>query len=462
MSLRMDVLKYRGNDVTEPASAVFNQDGGTVGRSGDNRLVLPDESVSRKHAQISYKNGFYYLTDQSTNGTLIMNSDLLVHDAKVELADGDLLCMGDYELSVNIAEEDHTATSFPVSPDHGISSQFESEDDLIKEPRPGAARPAAPIPPAVQKQAAGTAWTDNIDDFFEDIDDFFKETGEEEKSAPVLEPVVGHADVTSRKPQVSNLIDTLPDLRIVERSEDIQEVQPSLELPRDIQEVRPSLEPGKDIQEVQPSLCAADPLKETGQVTREACRELFNLFLEGARIEDPNFVNNAEIPELMASLGAVFRELVNGLWTVLRGRTELKAEIRLAMTMVRPTGNNPLKLSPRIEDVLKSLLKREHPSFLQPIDAVRDGFEDVMNHQLAMNAGIQASLLEALDQFDPQRFAEKNKDRSVLQTKGKYWKDYCAAYNELKERALEGIFGKAFVRAYEEQQEKLHSKHKKS
>jgi type VI secretion system protein len=164
----------------------------------------------------------------------------------------------------------------------------------------------------------------------------------------------------------------------------------------------------------------------------------------------------------METLGLVFRELVNGLWTVLRGRTELKAEIRLAMTMVRPAGNNPLKLSPRIEDALKHLLKREHPSFLQPIDAVREGFEDVMNHQLAMNAGIQASLLEALEQFDPQRFVEKNKDKSPFQTKGKYWKDYCAGFSELKDRALEGILGKAFVRAYEEQLEKLRSKQRKS
>ena len=108
------------------------------------------------------------------------------------------------------------------------------------------------------------------------------------------------------------------------------------------------------------------------------------------------------------------------------------------------------------------LLKREHPGFLEPIDAVQEGFEDVMNHQLAMNAGIQASLLEALEQFDPQRFVEKNKDKSPFQTKGKYWRDYCAAYPELKDQALEGVFGKAFVRAYEEQLEKLRSKKKKS
>ncbi len=449
MSLRIDVLKYRGRDVTEPASAVFNQDGGTVGRSLDNRLVLPDESVSRKHAQISYRNGRYYLTDDSTNGTLLSNSDLLVHHGKVELADGDLLCIGDYELSVRITEEGPATANFPVAPDHEIASQLPFEDGPIREKPSGAVRPAAPIHPAGQKQEADREWTDNIDDFFEDIDDFFKDEGEHEESAPVLEQAGEPVEVTSRKPQARDLPDTQPDL-------------PIIELPEDVREAQPSLDRFEDVREVQPTVSPPDPVKETRQIAREAYRELFNIFLRGAQIEDPDFVDTAEIPELVESLGALFRELVNGLWTVLRGRTELKAEIRLAMTMVRPAGNNPLKLSPRIEDVLRSLLKREHPSFLEPIDAVREGFEDLMNHQLAMNAGIQAALLEALDQFDPQRFAEKNKDKSVLQTKGKYWKDYCAAYDELKDRALEGIFGKGFVRAYEEQLEKLRSKHKKS
>ncbi len=160
----------------------------------------------------------------------------------------------------------------------------------------------------------------------------------------------------------------------------------------------------------------------------------------------------------MEGLGAVFRELVDGLWTVLRGRAELKAEIHIAMTMVRPTSNNPLKFSPTLEDAVKHLLKRDHPSFLEPVDAVRESFDDIMNHQLALHAGIQASLVDALDRFDPQRFFEKNKDSSILHLKGKFWKAYCEAYPELKEKVLEGIFGKAFVRAYQDQLDKLRIK----
>jgi type VI secretion system protein len=416
---------------------VFDRGGGRVGRSSDNRLVLPDESVSRKHAQINYENGRYYLTDDSTNGTLICNSDLLVHHGKVELADGDILQVGDYELSVVITEESHAAADFPVAPGREISSPLKFEDHSSEKKPSGMDRPAAQMRPADQRKKPGILDNANsIARLPENIEDFFNDTGADEQSISLPEPEAGPADFTFEKLQVS----------------DISDLQPASQ-PKE----RP-----KDLGVVQTSISAPDPLTETRHITQVAQSELFNLFLKGARIEDPNFVNNEELPEVMETLGLVFRELVNGLRTVLRGRTELKAEIRLAMTLVRPAGNNPLKLSPRIEDALKHLLKREHPGFLEPIDAVQEGFEDVMNHQLAMNAGIQASLLEALDQFDPQRFVEKNKDKSPFQTKGKYWRDYCAAYSELKDQALEGIFGKAFVRAYEEQLEKLRSKQKKS
>jgi type VI secretion system protein len=427
MPLRIAVLKYRGHAVTEPASTVFDQDGGTIGRSMENRLVLPDDSISRKHALVSYEKGRYYLTDNSANGTLICNCDLLVHHGKVELADGDLLRIGDYELSVSISEEGHDDADFAVTPAAGVSCLFEFEKDPSRKKQ-------ADRDVAEAQQEESRVPGHQITELPEDIDAFFE--SDKEASDPFIpEPAWEPADLTPSEPQVRDTPSTQPVLPIIERF--------------------------KDVREVEPSPPAPDSSRETRQITREAHRELFDLFLKGARIDGTKFVDSAEIPEIMETLGTVFRELVNGLWTVLRGRTELKAEIRLAMTMVRSSGNNPLKLSPRIEDAMKSLLKREHPSFLEPIAAVSEGFEDVMNHQLAMNAGIQAALLEALEQFDPQRFAERNKDKSSFQTKGKYWRDYCAAYSELKDRACDGIFGKVFVRAYEEQLEKLRSKQKK-
>jgi serine/threonine protein kinase len=50
----------------------------TIGRSGENDLVLDDSKVSRQHARIEYDNGTYKVTDlNSSNGTFLANTRLL-------------------------------------------------------------------------------------------------------------------------------------------------------------------------------------------------------------------------------------------------------------------------------------------------------------------------------------------------------------------------------------------------
>lgn len=61
----------------------------TVGRRGDNTIVIPDPYVSGQHAEISVQDTAVLLTDKaSTNGTLV-NGERLSPDAPRELQDGD-------------------------------------------------------------------------------------------------------------------------------------------------------------------------------------------------------------------------------------------------------------------------------------------------------------------------------------------------------------------------------------
>ena len=64
----------------------------TVGRGDQNDLVMKGELVSRLHARIEYRNGRYSLTDQSTNGTYVMDKagavNLVRHDSQVLTGSG--------------------------------------------------------------------------------------------------------------------------------------------------------------------------------------------------------------------------------------------------------------------------------------------------------------------------------------------------------------------------------------
>lgn len=62
--------------VTEPDGAfytrIFEKDEITLGRTGQNDLVLPDGNVSQRHARISHRDGKFIVADTgSTNGVYV-------------------------------------------------------------------------------------------------------------------------------------------------------------------------------------------------------------------------------------------------------------------------------------------------------------------------------------------------------------------------------------------------------
>ena len=68
MLLTLKVMSCRGLPSPEEISACFDQRNGTIGRADDNDLVLPDPEnfISRLHANISYEDGRYSISDKST------------------------------------------------------------------------------------------------------------------------------------------------------------------------------------------------------------------------------------------------------------------------------------------------------------------------------------------------------------------------------------------------------------
>ncbi len=72
----------------------------TIGRAPDNIVVIPDITVSRKHAVISRDpNGSIVLVDlNSKNGTYVYNNGVFERVNKVELKDGIVLRLGIYTI----------------------------------------------------------------------------------------------------------------------------------------------------------------------------------------------------------------------------------------------------------------------------------------------------------------------------------------------------------------------------
>ena len=449
MSLSVKVISYKGQPPKNALSMSFDRERGTLGRSPTCNFCLPDPDkyISRQHAVISYENEFYYLTDTSKAGTFLADNNKKVYGDKIQLKDGTVLRIGDYELIVGITDrgefdtpssedgpEEDDSLFFIFSPEKGEiddadhekivdeDTPFIWESDNTPDPTP---KPAHEIPSN-----------------FNPID-LLSETGETGEPTPELDTQENYIpkgleeeefpNGEPNKHPYSGSIDPSPGPRIVKSRQGVP-AGPTIEKP------------------------TPEASKKMRPHTREAFDELLNVFLKAAGIEDPGFLREAQYPDLMGTVGAMLRELVAGLITILKGRAEEKNQARVPVTILRSTENNPLKFSPGADEALKLLLTKNHSGYLDAVEAVREGYEDIMHHQLAIKAGVRASLMNMFNKFDPQQFEEKYQEGIILQKRAKCWDSYSQAYQKIVSEALDDFFGDAFAQAYEDQLLELRTK----
>lgn len=456
MSLSVKVISYKRQPPRILLSMSFDRGRSTVGRSPTCNLCLPDPDkyISRQHAVISYENGLYYLSDTSKAGTFFADNNQKVHGDKIQLKDGTVLRIGDYELLVSLTDRGELDTSssedrleeddsfFPIfGPNTGEVDDTPGpliEPILPDDPIPDPPQEGSISPPDISPAKP----MDAIPSDFNPIDllietgekgEFTAELDNQENYIPKGWEEQGFPNGEPNKNPYSGSIDPSTGPRVVKGRQD--------------------LSAGPTIKKRTP-----EASKRMQPHSRDAFDNLLNVFLKAAGIEDPNFLREEQSPDLMRTVGAMLRELVAGLMTVLKGRAELKAQVRVPVTILKPTENNPLKFTPGVNEALKLLLTKNHSGYLDAVEAVREGYEDIMHHQLAITAGVRASLLNVFKKFDPQQFEEKYQEGIVLQKRAKCWDSYSQAYKKIISEASDDFFGNAFTQAYEDQLLKLRTK----
>ncbi len=151
------------------------------------------------------------------------------------------------------------------------------------------------------------------------------------------------------------------------------------------------------------------------------------------------------------------RSVVQGLIEVLRARSEIKTEFRMAVTQVKVSENNPLKFAANAEDALANLFGRRNSAYLPPQEAFDDAFSDVRFHQLAMLVGVRAGFDHLMSRFDPEQLGRSvfqagaarlvRRRREALEMYSERFREMAADRDETFRR----LFGEEFARAYEQQ-----------
>ncbi len=437
MRLILKVLSYKGLPFPSEMRVEFDWQGGIIGRHAGNTMVLEDmdKIVSGRHAEIVYENEQFQIKDTSTNGTYLLNAGLNLNNTQTVLQNNEILRIGEYEILAEIISDFSPANELNF--DNLISPSFSGPFDS----GPGSPIPIDPfsidhspfhdsfsVPAVVPEQNPPK----EIADFLKGLD-----------SLPPLSSGAVFSDTAAESEAIfTSAQEPLPDVFATAR----QDIQDPFKQTADSSPALSSVQPVQDRKDLAP----AASMNAAGQGSQFDSR-LMQHFLEGAGIKDENFLMPEQWAGVMNTAGTLFRSMVEGLMDVLRARAEMKSEFRVSVTTIRSSNNNPLKFNPDVEHVLKLMIGPPNPAFIDANDAVNEAFRDIKYHQIAMTAGIQASVAEILDRFEPGNIEKVYAEGMVFQKKAKCWDLFCEKYPEYKAQSMEDFFGEAFASAYEKQ-----------
>ena len=375
-------------------SKSFKKAGGVIGRSEECDWSIPDSKrvISSRHAQVSYSDGYFYLTDTSSNGIQLKDSGASLRKGEPQrIEHGDVYCLGEVEIRARLLQD---------------PAQFEEQI--------GRSQPAGSIIP---------------DDAFLDLD-----------------PIAA----LEQRPRGYSALDEFAGLvqepaEQFERSQYARVDMESLLLPQLVEEaVEAPLASRVEPAPAPPHPTAAEPQSA-------AFWQQFGEAL-GVPLDDLDETARAALALQAARL---LKQSIGGLQQSLRTRGELKNELRLALTTVQSAGNNPLKHSADAGEALSSLLRGNKPGQLSAEQAVGRAYRDLQAHQVALFAASRAATHSLFQQFSPEqlglRFEQQRKP--LLATAGSRWRAYQRQYRQLEQDDdwSQRLFARDFAKTYEEQ-----------
>lgn len=472
----------------------FSENGGTIGRAATNTWVLTDAErfMSSIHAQINVDEFGYQLTDLSTNGTFVNGSNLPIgYNQSVSLKTGDVFSIGDYEFEVSLDGEqvspmpshedfdsaDPFAFSSPSlsdSDDINNYARVPNSDDLISDPK-------VTNDPLVALERAGESDQPMATSLF--------------GSAPAIEAIdytgAGSNAVSDAVEWPAATIESgvIPDDWDLDDDDDLSmSSEGSLAVPFSTSKAAAPISTSATSSVTEHNnelLTLQQKNNELSLVNQAQTAEIKKLRQEVLQLKSqgiPEKIDSKEGDQLIkamgldhcsmtpqkrerivADVGVIVRETLAGMMKVLKFRKQIKEEFRINVTTIQSVENNPLKFSANVDDALENMFIKENNAYKAPIEAIKEGFDGIGEHQIAVIAGMQAAFGGMLEKFSPQileRRFEKYGQSGVMSfgQHKKRWQSYEQYHKELLENlddSFQQLFGYEFVKAYEEHMQKL-------
>jgi type VI secretion system protein ImpI/type VI secretion system protein len=184
--------------------------------------------------------------------------------------------------------------------------------------------------------------------------------------------------------------------------------------------------------------------------------DAWHAFLRGAGLV-PDQVRGTPAT-VLASAGAMLRQMIAGLVLMVDARARTKAQLGLQATSLELEGNNPLKFIRAPERALLQLLEPPERGFMDAARAVEDAHQDLQAHQMATLGAMRGALAETLARFSPAAIRERQETRGWLSRllpgarEAALWQAYEREFEGAvrgADEAFMDMFAKEFRVAYE-------------
>ena len=440
MALRLQIISRHRQGLGERAAMEFGRNGGTIGRSLESDWVLPDGQryMSSRHASIDFRSGSFYIVDTSTNGVYVNESEQPVGRGNPQrLFTGDRLRIGEYEMSVEITDEDDTRETLtndahvdPVSKAQRVPPPDPTRADMVAPHEITAVgiemliNEEAEIS-QIQRHNKANAASLRLED------DFATTKPHAQPPKPKASERRGAAPLHLEPPPVSAAAPKRP------------EPPPVSAAARIVQRAAPAQKP-----------TPAAPVAKPAPLTAQAQAPALDAFFRGAGLQ-PQRLDDKQAEQVLQRLGQIMREVVLGLSENLHVRAEQKNVMRVPTTTIQPQNNNPLKFSASVEEALNNLLFRDSAEYLSAVDAVRETFGDIKQHQQQLLAAMRTAVVDYIGRLDPEELENKvGRGHALLgaANKLKYWdlfKDLFQVVSQCQPGQFPHQFIEELARAYE-------------
>ena len=417
MPLILDLINAEGQSSAQKSSVTFRNAGGTIGRADSATWMLTDRSrhISGVHAEISYEEGVYYLTDRSTNGIYdVAKNARLQKNEDYPIAHGDRFRMGSFVFKARVLQDaDHFEHQIMGEPS-SVSALI--PDDEFLDTDPLAMLNAPEIPSEDFELGEFSVRRDDnfaLNESFDDLDE------------PFLSPTLASVPLAQEEQAVLTALD-------------ISNPLPLRPVP-----LKPE-KAGSPVAGSPASAHAPDSAQRVLQV------------LGSSMDFDFGKLTQDELDSVLQNLGVLTKHAVQGLQQVLRTRADIKNKLRLGSTMVQESGNNPLKLSGNYTQTLNCMLLGQI-GYLSGPQAVRQALKDIQAHQVSSFAASRTILDSVFEQFSPTqlvyRFETAGKPGKWGSKDAYYWQQYQLHHQKMSgdQEWRQSQFIKDYARVYEEQ-----------